>query len=331
MKAAISGYGGAPPINDTTTWIATPCTAKNPKVAIAKHLHGGGRVNKSGTSKGKQKQAAGPKSKRKRTPATPADELNAPVLSRHQQAERLLAQQEHEEGEKQVQETLPTAFEEELLKGKTSIVKRIRSAYFLVQNHMSFNSFETLIDLQNDNGAFHDCPKGKSAGSAESDRDGYDSSRSVREFVRALALATREFWLPKIKASGRGAVALDETGDHAHRTQLAIMYKIAVKVKGRLLPVIIFAGTEDIPRGTADVIVASIIYRMKRDGIDPRGWLAITVADTCSVMHGCKTGVMVRLLEHCSTGLLQKCLSHLKALGFKDAADSPGAAYVGNT
>ena len=83
----------------------------------------------------------------------------------------------------------------------------------MVKKHMSFNSFEDLIELLQDCDAFHDCPQGKEPASADSDRDGYDSARSTRAFVKALAMACREFWLPKLHASTRGSVALDETSD----------------------------------------------------------------------------------------------------------------------
>lgn len=233
-------------------WINAPCTNQRPAIAIRQHECGRGS-----SRKGAKKSRVQP----------------APPATIHEKAEGYLKESTK----------ITEGFKKSIEKEKIAIIKRMRAMDHIIRSYDSFSSFEELVQLLADTGAFQDCPMGKEPASMGNGQASYSSRTTAVELTDALAHSTRAFWLPKIQASAVGSIAADETGDNAHRTQLCTMYKILLPTSE---PCLVYAGIEDMPRGTAEFIFNSLKYRMDLDGLEMEDWLATSCFDTCSTMFG---------------------------------------------
>ena len=148
---------------------------------------------------------------------------------------------------------------------ETAIKKRLTAVYYMARKYEVFNTYEDLVELLAETGAFHDCPRGSDAGSWASASASYSSRTTCSGLPQALALATRAFWLPIVRSSPRGAMMADETGDAARHTQLCTLYKVLLSSG---VPVVVYAGMDTLPRSTAAVIKGALLHRLALDSID---------------------------------------------------------------
>lgn len=217
------------------------------------------------------------------------------------------------------QDSVALGIQKQLCDQETAIFKRIRAVYFLAAESIALSKYKSLLLLMSDIGAFHDCPAGSVAGSMFSDYANYTSNQICREFLLCLGLAVREFWSKITVESNRISIATDETSDAAKHSQHCICYKLILSNGST---VVIFAGMHVMPRGTAKVLVESILHQLKRDGINVDKQLSMAVFDTCSTMHGCSSGVATRLRALFRRLITGKCVNHTGALAIKHAVDS---------
>jgi hypothetical protein len=246
-------------------WQKKPCINKRPEVAIRYHEHG------RPPSKPQRKNGAPPPKK--------AKVAGTGAQTYHQKAAAVLSENR----------SIIASMQKQFEKEESAIRKRLMAADHLARQYQSFNSFGELVTLLGDTGAFHDCPHGKEAGSAESAGASYASRTSCTGLLHALTLATRVFWLAIIVASLRGSMMADETGDDAQHTPMCSLYKVLLP---NGLPVVVYAGMEVLPRSTAAVIKGALLHRLTLDGIpDVESWLALACWRCCRRCRHASGGV----------------------------------------
>lgn len=134
----------------------------------------------------------------------------------------------------------------------------------------------------------------------------------TNELIAVLACKTRDELLAIIKGSPFVGVLIDEATDCANLAQLVIYYKL-LDPDGK--PVVVHAGLEKLPNGTADSVFAAVRHRLQKDGIHLSKVLSFG-SDGASVMLGSENGVATQLLR-----LPIHCVLHREALACKMAAE----------
>ena len=130
----------------------------------------------------------------------------------------------------------------------------------------------------------------------------------------------------------RLTILADETGDEAHRTQLATLYKILLMDSYE--PTVVYAGLDHLLRGTAKMIWGSIKYRTEHcDGIDLAKKFAFACYDTCPTMFGNEGGTATLQVIDFPRSIPCKCLNHKKQLALNvdrrtDASRPPRRALA---
>ncbi len=293
-------------------WIKRPCVNARPSIAIREHERGRSNVRTGSKTHTAQRQALFDGGKRLRTSDAATDVAQSrSKFTIHQKAQAFLNRQIG------MEKALQTQHE----KQKEAILKRMMAVDYIARSYQSFESYEGLVALLAKADAFHDCPQSDDAGSFDSQSASYTSRGVCTDMLRALAMSIRTFWMGTIDNSPRGSVVADESGDAAQRTQLLQLYKILLPTSH---PIVIYAGIDALPRGTAAIIEGAIWHRLALDHIDKEKalqWLACVCFDTCSTMFGCNAGVATRLMKVVESLIANRCVSHRKALGLKHAAE----------
>lgn len=288
-----AGDNGAARNNDPNlSFVKCASIAKDVALCCRKHIYGMS-MKKWNTAKALQETGRGP----------------LPAPSAHQVNVKWCAEQT----------SVLAGIETSLTRHDTAILKRVHAVYFLAKESVALAKYKPLLQLLSNASAFHDCPTDTDDGGLASQRANYASNRANREFLECLGQAVREFWMERIENSCRISIASDETSDAAKRSQHCICYKVVLS-NGQ--PVVIFAGMHVLPRGTARVLVESILYQLKRDNVCVDSQLSMAVFDTCSTMHGCANGVATQLRAKFPRLITAKCVSHTGALAIKHAVNS---------
>jgi hypothetical protein len=182
-----------------------------------------------------------------------------------------------------------------------TLIRNLRSVYWLVQEEIAQLKFESLHQLMTLQGVSMK----------------FSGSKTVSQAIEALSIVIEENLILDLKSSPFVALLTDETTDTANLKQL--IFYLRYLVGGR--PVTSFFGIHDIPDGTAETITDEARQLLTDLGISSSSLVGFG-SDGAAVMTGSKSGVAARLSSSSPFLISIHCLAHRLALAAKDACDS---------
>ena len=198
-------------------------------------------------------------------------------------------------------------------KEEAAIKVRLRVLLHVVENNYPLSKYRTELEFLYANNGLADCPERGKKGSIECPYASYTSDMFRSEALESLADALHTLVHRKaVEPSPTIGFALDETVDKSRASQLAVMYRVLLEGRARM----VYAGMTDLPRGTAEFTLAGLMMFMDRDEIE---WSNVGsgCCDTCNVMFGAKSGLFARIQELAPHVHGQKCGNHTAALAVK--------------
>ena len=274
------------PLKPDMAWINAPCTNARVAVAIYNHQHSVSKKELKRLSRAKKPEP----------------------ITRHNQSQAML-----DSNSSMVEE-----MEKGLARIDVAIEKRVKTMWLIVQKAMTWATYDLLLKLLHDCGAFHDCPQDAEDGSMDSARASYSSAGTAREIMLSMFLATRHQWKRLRESENVFGFMTDGSGLANNISIDSMAYKLFNDDDCEA--VLCFAGLQKMRRGTAAHGYAATSFQIEeRDQKDMQAKLGGIGLDGCSANFGVHKGQVVRISEKAPRSTAASCANHGKQNATKHA------------
>jgi hypothetical protein len=202
---------------------------------------------------------------------------------------------------KKMSENFERAVKKVDVKVSDSIIPQLKSVHWLVTQKIPLDKFNSLIQLQQENGAII--------------TGAYKHHEQVNEMLTAMTDVCKESLRTKMEESPFIGIVLDESIDIAIYKKLILYVTVICNGEVKTL----FGENIDVPNGKADTITSAVEEFLTMNNVAFQKLTGLG-SDGAAVMTGRHNGVGVRLGRECPLLLHVHCCAHRLALAVSQAS-----------